>query len=926
MKKGFTKFMSFVLSLVMLLSVLVVYEQPQTITYAALITGTFNIDTDTLPYTQEQIYTQLFDINNKIEIDIDMSDEELQKMQDDYDKYSDMGSKSPIYRMADVDITITTSTDKYTYQIEEVGVRMKGNTSRCSFYNSSDGIYNLVHLKLDFQETFEDTDYYGEDAKVWPEDANGDSATRDARKERIFATLEKIDMKWNRCDDTTYIREYYAYETYRANGVLAPHTNLASIDWGPEGSYTHTGVYTIYEPIDKIFLEKYLPEEDQGGDLYKVGWAGTNNGSFANTNSIGKEDEDNAEFYAYDIKTNKKKTDHSSLINMINTLNGELLTKEQVASIIDMDEFLKFAAVSYFMGNPDDIRNNYNNYYLYFLKSTGKAIFIPYDFDRCLGIRAQWDPTGDGCSTDNPFSDMALGANGSQKNPVFIYTVDKGGYYVKEFAEVLNKVANNEWLTANNFDKYFNIAKTNYASDVTPSKTFYNTNSDYYDYKFTFDNETVEAENGNYSFKHYITTKKSKLAEYMADVDEYATVSIALKKYYYIRGTFTDWEINDKYNMSCTSGKAKYMLELDSDASFKVYNNDSDQWYGSEVISENNVIEFSTDDMANIYLPAGKYVITYDENNGSIIIKYPSTVNSSVTELKVKSGDAPVKIADLGITTTGSRELSYSSSDENVIKYDATNKTFNIVGVGSAYIVVTANETDTYELASKSIKVTVESKDIEIGKDKEENKDKETDKDTSSDKNIQVDKDTEQSESSKVDQTIIVKNIFKKYFNTKSFKLNAKAKTKLTYTSSNKKIATVSASGKVTFKKYGTVTITIKAKATDEYNEAVKKVTVYIHPNKVKLTSVKSPKKNTMVVKWKRDAKASGYQIIYANNKKFKNSKNINISKNKTVTRKITKLKAGKKYFVKVRAYYKTKNGNKYYGKPSVVKSVSIKK
>ena len=56
-----------------------------------------------------------------------------------------------------------------------------------------------------------------------------------------------------------------------------------------------------------------------------------------------------------------------------------------------MDNFLKFEAVSYFLGNPDDLRNNYNNYYIYFNKSTGKMIFIPYDLDRCLGVTNGWD-------------------------------------------------------------------------------------------------------------------------------------------------------------------------------------------------------------------------------------------------------------------------------------------------------------------------------------------------------------------------------------------------------------------------------------------------------------------------------------------------------------------------------------------------------
>ena len=40
------------------------------------------------------------------------------------------------------------------------------------------------------------------------------------------------------------------------------------------------------------------------------------------------------------------------------------VTKEQLAEVIDIDNFLLFEAVSYFAGNPDDVRNNYNTQFL----------------------------------------------------------------------------------------------------------------------------------------------------------------------------------------------------------------------------------------------------------------------------------------------------------------------------------------------------------------------------------------------------------------------------------------------------------------------------------------------------------------------------------------------------------------------------------
>ncbi len=77
--------------------------------------------------------------------------------------------------------------------------------------------------------------------------------------------------------------------------------------------------------------------------------------------------------------------------------------------------------------------------------------------------------------------------------------------------------------------------------------------------------------------------------------------------------------------------------------------------------------------------------------------------------------------------------------------------------------------------------------------------------------------------------TVSVKNskgVVSKKYGDKAFSLGAKAKSGLTYKSSNTKIATVDSKGKVTIKAAGTVKITITAKATSTYKSATKVVTV----------------------------------------------------------------------------------------------------
>ena len=97
-------------------------------------------------------------------------------------------------------------------------------------------------------------------------------------------------------------------------------------------------------------------------------------------------------------------------------------------------------------------------------------------------------------------------------------------------------------------------------------------------------------------------------------------------------------------------------------------------------------------------------------------------------------------------------------------------------------------------------------------------------------------------------------------------------------------------------------------------------------PTAVKLLSVKNQKGKKAQVKWKKNIKASGYQVQYSMKKNFKSGiKNITIKKNKTTSTVLKKLKKKKTYYVRVRAYKKL--GNKtYYSKWSSVKKVKIKK
>ena len=98
--------------------------------------------------------------------------------------------------------------------------------------------------------------------------------------------------------------------------------------------------------------------------------------------------------------------------------------------------------------------------------------------------------------------------------------------------------------------------------------------------------------------------------------------------------------------------------------------------------------------------------------------------------------------------------------------------------------------------------------------------------------------------------------------------------------------------------------------------------TTQTKPAKMKTPTVKAGKKK-LTVSWKKAKNADGYQIQYSTNGSFKKVKSLNCSK-KTSKTTIKKLKSGKKYYIRIRAYKKV-NGRKYYGNWSKIKSVKVK-
>ena len=447
-----------------------------------------------------ELYNELFRIENKVSVEISIDKSETDKLQADYLKYTgrNEATKSEIYRKAD----LTVKVGNKSYTIDDVGIRMKGNQSLEPFY-AQNGTPNICSFKLSFDETFDDKDEYGSSAKTWTDDK-----ARKARKKRTFATLNEMDIKWNICYDNTNIREIYAAKLFESANVLVQKIGLSQLSINGN----NYGLVKIYEPIDKNFLEKRLPESALGGDLYKCIWSDCNNSgkhtgrwrgaTYKTDNSYGVQDNSEGIKYNFNLKTNKKSSDNESLKKFLNVINKSNVSKAELEQVLDVDYYASFMAASYFAGDPDDIRNNYNNHYLYFRKDNGKAIFIVYDNDRTLGITYGLNKN---CATRNPYSSYAA-TQSAQENPIIKKTITHDTtaefmYIRDKYASELKKLSQTEMLTSDaDFNKMYNTAKSNYEGIITPYIRFANQEEIF---QFSLNGNKNGGDRANMSFEQF---------------------------------------------------------------------------------------------------------------------------------------------------------------------------------------------------------------------------------------------------------------------------------------------------------------------------------------------------------------------------------------------------------------------------------------
>ena len=457
---------------------------------------------------------EFFNIDNKVSINMDVTKNELLKI----NEYHEKGNEES-YRICDVDITI----NDLIFHFEDVGFRLKGNTSRGKVVDGDE--FYLRHYKLNFAETFDD-EFRG-DTINWT-----DEAAFTYREDRTFFGLEKLDIRWNKNEDATHLKEYYSYEMYRNNGMLAPHTNPFNLSMNIDGNKQNTGVYLAVEPIDKDFLKRNLAKSYRDGDLYKMGWtnvgatlSSTDSKLFGVETQVVEGNGFKTIKYPYDLKTNKKTSTHEDIKNFINLLNNTSASnfKSMLQENANYDMLMKYFAITYLLGDPDDLRGNFNNTYLYFIPKTettnALAVFIPTDHDRSLGSSGGGNPSE---MKHSVYTDPFAKKTGYSENNMPLYKksiLNSSNTEIRnDYLNAIQKILDSNFMDINTFKTYYNKANGHYGNLTTLGNKFKDS-----DVPFSLKENNDPNNNWNLSIEVFLNEKVKTVNKSLSNNDNNQT-------------------------------------------------------------------------------------------------------------------------------------------------------------------------------------------------------------------------------------------------------------------------------------------------------------------------------------------------------------------------------------------------------------------
>ncbi|NQT78649.1 MAG: CotH kinase family protein [Bacteroidetes bacterium] len=226
--------------------------------------------------------------------------------------------------------------------VEEIGFRLRGNTSRWAEKKSFKVAINSFHSGRK---------YYG---------------------------VEKINLNGEH-NDPSVVRSKLCWDILRSFNIPAPRSNHVRVYIN--GDYY--GLYINVEHIDEEFvLSRFM---NNNGNLYKCLWP-------ADLAYLGSDPDlyklESGDRRVYELKINESEDDYSDLAHFIDVLNNTPIQDLpcELEKVFNVYDYLKVIAVDVTIGNWDGFIYNKNNFYLYHNTASGRFDYIPYDLDNTIGI------------------------------------------------------------------------------------------------------------------------------------------------------------------------------------------------------------------------------------------------------------------------------------------------------------------------------------------------------------------------------------------------------------------------------------------------------------------------------------------------------------------------------------------------------------
>ena len=369
------------------------------------------------------------------------------------------------------DLTLTDNTGAYTF--EDVGVRLKGNST----YNHPN---NKKSFKIDFNKYVSGQNYDG---------------------------LKKLNFS-NGFKDPTFLREKVFFDVSKAAGVPAPRANFANVYFNG----TLWGFYTVVEQIDDQFLDWRIGDDD--GNLFKAGsnfGAGPGGGGTP-ADLVYYGDNQSAYEERYELKSNEDENDWTDLIEFIDFINNssDADFEAGLGDRLELGEYLTSAALDNMFGNFDSYTGSARNWYIYHNLTTDKWEWVKWDGNESFGSYPAGGGGGPGGGGGNNPLTLAIDYSDNDR-PLLENIFDSPTLYTQyqnKMCVVLENYFNSEYLDP----------KIDALKDLIQESVFADNNKQYSNADFTTNIESNLSGGGpgpgggtTYGLKSFVTERSAYL-------------------------------------------------------------------------------------------------------------------------------------------------------------------------------------------------------------------------------------------------------------------------------------------------------------------------------------------------------------------------------------------------------------------------------